>query len=302
MTKRVLAIENPVSGRIFNHRKEREVEKILSQKYDVDVYRTKAKGDATRTAKQRGEYYDIIAASGGDGTVNEVLAGIMQLPEDKRPALICIPAGTTNLLAETLGLPPQNMSESAKIALECEEQRMDVGMIDDIYFATTISFGYFTDTTYNTPQQLKNMFGYAAYVMGAVKSLSNLEPYHMKITFDDQVVEDDFILGAISNVLNIGGIIKMDRNEVAVDDGIFEVLLIKKPNNATEFGNLMASFAYKDYNSEFLKLYRTGNLKIEIDKPIPWTIDGEYIKDFATVDIKMFEKAVRIYRPNLEKQ
>ena len=301
MVKRILAIENPVSGLIFNHRKEREVEKILSKKYDVDVYRTKAKGDATRTAMKRGEYYDIVAASGGDGTVNEVLAGLMQIPEEKRPALICIPAGTTNLLAETLGLPP-SMAEAAKVALECDELYMDVGMIEDIYFATTISFGFFTDTTYNTPQHLKNMFGYAAYVMGAVKSLNNLEPYHMKITLDDQVVEDEFILGAVSNVLAIGGVIKLDKSIVAVDDGVFEVLLIKKPNNATEFGTLMASFAYKDYNSEFLRLYKTKNLKIEIDKPIPWTVDGEYLKDFATVDIKLFEKAIRIYRPESEKQ
>lgn len=301
MTERILAIENPVSGLIFHHRKEREVEKILSQKYDVDVYRTKAKGDATRTAKQRGEYYDIVMASGGDGTINEVLAGLMQISEEKRPALICIPAGTSNLLAEALDIP-QNMAEAAKTALESEALSMDVGMIDDIYFATTISFGCFTDVTYNTPQQLKNMFGYGAYVMGAVKSLNALEPYHMKITLDDKVIEDDFILGAVSNVVSIGGIIKLDKNIVEVDDGLFEVLLIKKPNNATEFGNLMASFAYRDYNSEFMKLYKTGNMRIEIDKPIPWTVDGEYIKDFATVDIKMFEKAIRVYRPKSIKQ
>ncbi len=296
MNEKMLIIQNPVSGMRFKHGFERQTEKILSQKYDVDVYRTKSKGDAMRKAADRGRYYDIVAASGGDGTANEVIAGLMRIPKENRPALACIPAGTTNLLAEALKLPPI-MHEAAKAVLDYTPKGLDIGNIEKAYFATTISFGFFTDTTYNTPQPLKNVFGYGAYVMGALKSLSNLEAYKMKIDIDGKIVEDEFILGCISNVLNIGGIIKLDHSTVDVNDGLFEILFVKKPKNAAEFGELMASLTYKEYDGEIMHLYRANEVKIEIEKPIPWTIDGEYLKDYASVDIKLHHDEIKVLRP-----
>lgn len=296
MNEKMLIIQNPVSGMKLKHGLQLQTEKTLSEKYDVDVYRTKSKGDAMRKAAERGAYYDIVAASGGDGTVNEVIAGLMKLPKEQRPTLACIPAGTSNLLAETLKMPPL-MHEAAKAMLSYSAKPMDIGNIENAFFATTISFGFFTDTTYNTPQPLKNMFGYSAYIMGAIKSLSTLEAYKMKVEINDEVIEDEFILGCISNVLNIGGIIKLDHNVVSVDDGIFEMLFVKKPQNAAEFGELMAALAYKQYDGEIMHLYRANEVKIEIEKAIPWTIDGEYLKDYASVDIKLHHDELKVLRP-----
>ena len=296
MNEKMLIIQNPVSGMMLKHGLQLQTEKTLSEKYDVDIYRTRSKGDAMRKASERGEFYDIVAASGGDGTVNEVIAGLMRIPKEKRPVLACIPAGTSNLLVETLKIPPL-MHEAAKAMLNYTAKPLDIGNIENAYFATTISFGFFTDTTYNTPQPLKNMFGYSAYIMGALKSLTTLEAYKMKVELENRVIEDEFILGCISNVLNIGGIIKLDHNMVSVEDGIFEILFVKKPKNASEFGELMASLAYKQYDGDIMHLYRSNEVKIEIEKPIPWTIDGEYLKDYASVDITLHHGELNVLRP-----
>lgn len=294
--KRILLIENPVSGLKFRHSREREVENILSRTFDVDVYRTRAKGDAIHTAARRGRYYDIVGASGGDGTINEVITGLMQIPKDERPSLICIPAGTTNLLTETLGIP-DTMAEAARSVVTSEEHPFDIGTIDEVYFSSVISFGFFTDSSYNTPQQLKNIFGYGAYIMGAIKSLSDLEPCHMKVTSGDFVTEGDYILGSVSNVTSMGGVIKLEKDQVDTGDGLFEVLLIKKPENVAQFGDLVSAIAYKEFDKGIFEFFRTDHIIFETDKPVPWTVDGEYLRDFATVDIKLHKGAINVIRP-----
>ncbi len=298
MKKKLLLIKNPAAGVTILKVKDTDLVQLLSIGYYVDVYHTKGKYDAMDVAARRGADYDTVAAWGGDGTINEVISGLMKIPSENRAALLCIPAGTTNQLADAIGLP-LDMLEAALVGVTGALHPLDVGMIDDVSFATAVSFGVFTDSSYDTPQALKNLFGYPAYFMGAIRSLPELRSYKMTISANGESFGDEYILGAVSNVLSVGGLIRMREGVVKTDDGLFEVVLIKKPQTPGNMLKILTDVAMQEYDMKSIKVFHSDHIKMEIDEEIPWTVDGEYRKDFGSVDIKLLPGAIRVYRPNI---
>lgn len=218
---------------------------------------------------------------GGDGTLNEVVAGLCALPQDKRPPVGYIPAGTTNDFAASIGLP-SDPDEAAEFMMHAGVRRMDCGRLDGHVFNYVASFGAFTEVSYGTPQPLKNMLGHLAYVLEGVKRFGDIRPTRLRFeTSDGVAVEDEFIFGAFANTLSIGGVIKLDPAEVDFCDGLHEYLLVRTPRNPVEFHEAAQEIIRlqnpdQPRESKFVSFgsFSSGTITTD-EKKLAWSLDGE---------------------------
>lgn len=243
--------------------------------YLTTVYPTQGKADATRIAAELGGQFDRVVCSGGDGTLSETVSGLMQL--DHPPVLGYIPFGSTNDCATTLRLP-RDPVKAAQTASETGVPRpWDIGRLNGRPFVYAAAFGAFTEVSYDTPQDLKNTFGHLAYVMAGIASLPSITPYHLRIECDDQVLEDDFFYGMVCNTISVGGMKALPTDRVVLDDGLFEVILVRKPTSITDLtDSLQALIRQEPPQSGAVLSFHASHLKFTAEKPIPWTLDGEY--------------------------
>jgi len=294
--KKLLLIVNPKSGRAKMRSELLPVTEILSSQYDVTVYVTKARCDATERIKLiKDNEFDRIVVCGGDGTLNEVITGLMQT--GKKITLGYIPSGTLNEWSSGLRIS-RNIQTAAKDILTGKEIDLDVGQYGDKYFSYTASFGAFTDASYSAPQDVKNVLGQAAYFFQGIKSLTNIKPLHLKFTCDDKEVEGDFLFGAISNSMSVGGIVKFQKTLVALDDGEFEVLLIRNPTNIIQFQGYIDGILHQDLTRDGIEFFHTKEITVYGDKNIPWTLDGEFCEGQEKVEVKNLHSAIHLIVPN----
>lgn len=243
--------------------------------YHVTVFPTQERGDGTKFASEYAIEYDRIVCVGGDGTLNEVVAGLMMIPKELRPVLGYVPAGTTNDFASTLGISP-NMEESMKQTIEGEPFFCDIGRFNGHFFTYVAAFGLFTDVSYDTPQSLKNMLGHFAYILEGVKSLASVRSYPLTVDVDGELIEDTFIYGQISNSTSVGGVMDIGRTGVQLDDGLFEVLLIKMPTNPLELNDTIgALMLQKVEDCPRIYFRRAARVRVMSQQPVAWTLDGE---------------------------
>lgn len=260
----------------------------------VTAYPTQAPGDAIRAARELGPLYDRVAVCGGDGTLHEVVNGLMALTPDKRPALGYLPTGTTNDFAQNLSLP-RHMEEMAVLAATGEGKLLDVGKMGDQYFVYVSAFGVFTDVSYNTPQTFKNSLGHLAYVLKGVSEIASIKSYHLHIEHEGEVMEGDYLYGMVSNTVSVGGIIGLPSEEVALDDGLLEVVLIPMPKTMGDLNAVIRGLARQEYTSESGILgFHTSHLTISCDEPVPFTLDGEYGGDHMDTSISPVHRAINI--------
>jgi len=257
--------------------------------YLVTTYTTQKKKDATNIVKKCVTEFDLIVCCGGDGTLNEVITGILEADSDKKIGYI--PAGTTNDFATSLDIPKELM-KAAKIIPDEQTIPIDIGIFNNKHFVYIASFGLFSETSYETPQELKKVLGHFAYVLNGVKSLTNIVPYHLKIEYEDKIIEDDFIWGAISNSTSVGGVLKLDKNKIKIDDGKFEVILLKASKNPIEFQNVLTKLFNQEFDEENVRMFCTDKIKITSDKKMPWTLDGEYGGKYIDTEIEVMKHAV----------
>lgn len=295
--KSLLLIVNPCSGRAKMHTELLKVVEILSAAdFSVSVYPTKYKRDATEyVSTLKPNDFETIVVCGGDGTLNEVITGVMQTGLNIK--LGYIPSGTLNEWSSGLKIS-RNIETAAKDITTGKEISLDIGSFDDKYFSYTASFGAFTSASYSAPQDIKNVLGQAAYFFEGIKSLANIKPFHLKFTHEKGVVEGDFLFGAISNSLSVGGIVKYDKTTVGLNDGEFEVLLIRKPDNILKLQPLIDGILKRDFNREGMEFFRTKDLLIESDQEVPWTLDGEYAPGKPKIQVKNLHDAVTFILPN----
>jgi len=290
--KKMLLIANLHSGKgmvkdnIIN-----VVDYFTKNDYIVTLYITQKKRDATRITKKYINEFDLIVCCGGDGTLNEVITGVLETEYDKKIGYI--PGGTTNDFATSLDIPKDFM-KAAKIIPSENANSIDIGIFNNKKFVYVASFGLFSETSYETPQELKKVFGHMAYVFNGMKSLTNIMPYHLKIEYEDKIIEDDFVWGAISNSTSVGGVVKLDKKKVKIDDGKFEVILVKAPKNPLEFQNVVGKIFNQEFDEEYVRLFYIDKMKITADLKIPWTLDGEYGGKHNEVDIEVIKHAVEL--------
>ena len=289
--KKLLLIVNPFSGKAKMVTNLMAVTQILSDRgFEVTVYPTKRAGDATLRAKEIKENeYDRIVVCGGDGTLNEVITGLML--SGAKCKIGYIPAGTLN--EWSLGLKiPRSIPEAAKVAAANGEIRLDIGKFGERYFSYTASFGAFTEASYSTPQEVKNVLGQAAYFFEGIKSLGNIRPVHLKFECEEKTVEDDFIFGAVSNSMSVGGIVKFKENLVKLNDGLFEVMLIKNPKNILELQSILDGILRGDLNRAQIDFFHTKKLMVSGGKGVSWTLDGEFAPGKDSIVIENIPSAL----------
>ena len=275
--KKMLFIFNPRSGRERLRTKLLDIlDLFVKAGYEVTVHVTQSAGDALKQVEKKGGGVELLVCSGGDGTLNEVVSGMMAWSREKRPQLGYIPAGSTNDFAASLDLP-KNMLRAAAIAVAGRPFAIDVGKFGDgRYFVYVAAFGAFTEVSYKTPQETKNVLGHQAYMLEAVKRIAGLKSYRMKFFWDDQELEEDFILGMVTNTISIGGFKGLVQPRVALNDGEFEVMLVRKPRTPKDIQSIVSCLINKDAENDCVYMFRTSNLRMESEEIVDWTLDGEY--------------------------
>jgi len=300
LSRKTMLIVNPVSGKAKARLVLMKMVASLGKGGEpVTVFVTEKRGDATAFARQYGPSFDRLVCTGGDGTINEVISGLMELPFDERPALGYIPLGTTNDMASTFGIPAAP-DQALAIAAESEPHTIDIGLLGEHYFGYVAAFGAFSDISFKTPQEEKNALGYLAYLLNALSTPPNLSPYHLKVEHDGGELEGDFIFGAVVNSTSVAGFMKLKEDDVQLDDGVFEVVLIKSPANVFEFNECATELLSKKYNTKHIILLHTSKASFTFDRPAEWTRDGEDGGKHQTVTAVNCHNVIRmIYSPKL---
>ncbi len=275
MEKRLLLIVNPCSGKAKIKNQLLKVVDIFSRAdFEVTVYPTKSRGDATlKAGSLKNGQYDRIVVCGGDGTLNEVITGLMN--SGVRCEIGYIPSGTLNEWSSGLQIS-RIIPQAAKDIVSGKVMPLDIGRFGDKYFTYTASFGAFTEASYSAPQDIKNVLGQAAYFFEGVRSLGNIKPIHLKFESDERCVEGDFLFGAVSNSMSVGGIVKFKEAAVKLNDGLFEVLLIKKPPNVLQFQTIIDGIIKQDLDRENMEFFHVKNITVTGGEGMSWTLDGEY--------------------------
>ena len=264
---------------------------MIKEGYHVQVHTTQEREDATKVVREQAKYYDLVVCSGGDGTLDEAVTGMMQ--SEVRTPLGYIPAGSTNDFANSLEIP-KDMIQAAKTAVLGVPFSCDVGEFNGDYFIYVAAFGIFTDVSYATSQELKNALGHVAYILEGAKRLYTIKTYHMRVDYDGNEIEGDFLLGMITNSTSVGGFKNMTGKDVKLDDGMFEVTLIHKPKNIIELNTIIASLTNLKDETDLIDSFRAESVKFYSEEEIPWTLDGEFGGDHKEVQIKDHCKAVDI--------
>lgn len=275
--KRLLFIYNPNAGR---QKAKAHLAAILdafaAQGYLVTVFPTRGREDAAKAASALAANYDRVVCCGGDGTINETVTGLMQVPAGLRPVLGCIPTGTVNDFARNLALP-QGMDHMATVACSGVPTACDLGTANSHWFTYVAAFGLFTDVSYATPQNTKNMLGQMAYLLEGASRLTSIKTYHMKVETADTCVEGDFIYGMVGNTVSVGGLVKLPSDRVKLDDGLFEVLLIRKPKTPADYSGVIRALTTQTMpESGPLVAFTASKVTFTCDEPLPWTVDGEF--------------------------
>ena len=295
MSIRVLAIINPTSGKgnIKNYIK--EIRKNLEQQnMEVNLQLTKKEHNAKKIVIENIEETDLILVCGGDGTFNETVSAIMEL-DAKDVSIAYIPMGTTNDLAKSLNMPIKDISITNKL-LESKARVLDIGKFnDDKYFCYVAAFGVITDVAYKTSQKAKNKYGRLAYYMKAVKELIRIPTYKVRITFDEEELEGEFIYGGISNSESIAGFKWFNREDIDLADGKFEAIFIRKPKKLSGYFRLLSDFRHKDYmiNRDFV-YFKANHITVTTEQSLDWTIDGEHAGKMNFVNIENCHKAIEL--------
>ena len=295
--KKLLFVYNPRAGKeMLKPRLSDVLDIFVKAGYEVTVHPTQAYRDAYYQIK---EYevgkYDLIACSGGDGTIDEVATGMMKRREMGKDVVPVgyIPAGTTNDFAKSLHIPRKPLA-AADNAVKGVPFPCDIGKFNDSVFVYIAAFGIFTDVSYETDQAVKNVLGHMAYILEGAKRVFNIPSYKIKITHDGEVIEDEFIFGMVTNSRSVGGFKGIIGPEIVFDDGVFEVTLIKTPKNAIELNELLGAIVMKQLDSKRMYSFKTGEIKFESEEEIPWTLDGEFGGAHKEITVKDKKQAVQI--------
>lgn len=290
--KKLLFVFNPFSGKaLIKNKLLGIIDNMVKEGYEVTVHPTQAREDAKELVSKRAGDYDLVVCSGGDGTLDEVVTGMMK-SEIKVP-IGYIPAGSTNDFARSLRIP-KDMLKAAEIAVKGVPFACDIGMFNDRPFVYVAAFGMFTEVSYKTSQEWKNILGHAAYILEGAKSLHSVKSYPMHVEYEDMSIDDEFIFGMITNSVSVGGFKNMTGKNVKLDDGLFEVTLIRNPKNPIELNEILASLTNLIDDTDLIYSFKTDRVCFRMEEEIPWTLDGEFGGSHTELEIKNLKQELEI--------
>lgn len=295
MNRRLLLLLNPMAGQKRANRYLPEIVRLYNDRgYDCVCYVTAGPGDATVYLKQSAREFDRVVCIGGDGTLNEVIAGIVE--SGASCPVGYIPAGTTNDYAGSLGMSKDILTAAAD-AVDGRLCMFDLGRFDGRNFIYTASCGAFARTSYTTPQTAKNLLGHLAYVLEGVRDLPTLRPIHARVSCGDRMFEGDYIFCAVTNSLSVGGILRLDPDMVRLNDGLFEVMLVKFPTLPGHLAKIIAALTTRDLPSDEIEFFTAERLHIETEEEIEWTLDGERGESGRNFEIVNLHRRVPLVLP-----
>lgn len=289
--KNLLFLYNPKSGqKVISQHMDEIISYFSKQGIFSTCYATQSVGDARRKVYEFGKNYKEIIVSGGDGTLDEVVSGVMKA--EIYPTIGYIPTGSTNDFAKSLKIPT-DIKTAMKIAVDGKIKELDVGHIEDKFFTYVAAFGSIAGISYETDQNMKNIFGRFAYILEGLKTVSNLKSYHVKVEVDGEEIEDDFIHGMVTNSISVGGFTNLVGDDVGLDDGMFELMLVKTPKKLADLNQIITGISNHEDN-EFL-VFRSGSkFSFDSDVDLIWTLDGEYGGKTRDCEINVRHKAIKI--------
>lgn len=293
MKGKLLLIANPRSGKMKVRNKLLDIVDVcIKEGWEVQVHVTQGPRDAAEAAACYGETVDRIVCCGGDGTLSETISGLMRLKNP--PGLGYIPAGSTNDFASSLKIP-RSIPDAARLAAGKESRQIDVGRFcREDYFVYVAGFGAFTEVSYMTPQETKNVLGHQAYVLEGVKSIANIKAYHMKVESEEYTAEGDYLFGVVTNSTSVGGFKGLTPKNTALDDGLFEVLLIQVPGADESFSNSISH--------EYIHRFCTSGVRFLSSEPVDWVLDGEFGGARTEVAVENLTKRIEIMARNVKKR
>ena len=294
MRKKMLFIFNPRSGKGSIKTRLMDILDIFVKGgYEVTVHPTQAYMDGFKIAKKKAGEYDLVVVSGGDGTLDEIVSGILRV--GCKTPIGYIPAGSTNDFANSMHIS-KNMLQAATDIVEGIPHAFDVGKFNDDFFFFFAAIGLFTDVSYETNQDLKNILGHAAYILVFTQRIFNIKSYKLKVLSEEAELEGEFIFGMISNSTSVGGFKKLTGPDVMLDDGVFEVMFIRMPRNLLDLNEIIASLVSGN-DTKMIEAFKTSALTVICEEEVPWTLDGEYGGEHMKVEIKNLKHSVEIMLP-----
>ena len=295
MEQRVLLMVNPMAGRQkIRNELLYVVDTLTKAGYETIIYTTQGKNATRDLLAEKDSQFDRVICCGGDGTFNEILSATMHW--DKRPILGYIPAGTTNDFAAGLKLP-SDIREAAVNIVRGTPHTVDAGLFNTSYFSYVASFGAFTETSYSTPQNFKNALGHLAYILEGIKEIPAFTPYTVCVEADGQIYKDSYIFGAVSNARSVGGILKISDSLVDLNDGVFEVMMIKMPKTLMDLSAIVTSLTSLNplkYDPSMFLFLQTKELKITFEQEMVWSLDGERVSGGKEARIACIKDAFKI--------
>lgn len=295
--KKMLLLVNPKAGQKKAAKALWEIIDIFNRAgYSVITHITAGNNDGREAVLQHAEDVDIVVCSGGDGTFNETLSGVIDC--GKNIPIGYIPAGSTNDFAASLNLSGDVLKAARDIAAGTADA-LDVGSFNGRYFSYVASFGLFTKASYATPQGMKNIFGHAAYILSGMQEISQIKSYHLKFTLTDGTeIEDNFVFGAVSNSTRFGGVLNLSKELVDLQDGMLELLLIRAPKDILELADCVRALQQQTYDCPMITFLKDSHFKISAPKDLNWTLDGEKQSGQAEIEVNCLHKAIQLIRNN----
>lgn len=303
--KKILFVFNPVAGRSQIRNSLLDIIEILSKaEYKVTCYPTTGRGDARRVVRERKDDYLYIVCAGGDGTLDEVVSGMMENRDKPFVPIGYIPAGTTNDFASSLHIPT-DMLKAAEVIARGRTFWCDLGCFNEKdYFTYVAAFGLFTGTSYQTPQELKNQLGHFAYILQGMTELGRMRAYHMHVQAEDEnheqfIIDDEFAFGMVTNSQSIGGFQNITGKDVDLQDGLFEATLIKMPKNPFEMSEILFGIGNPDAKTDMIVSFKSADIVMQCDEMISWTRDGEFAGAYKEVRLSLKPRQLRILVPEI---
>ena len=290
---KVFVIYNPVAGVQRPKELKTITESLDRMNIEFNVFITSLVEDPLKLLGNFENSYDVILVAGGDGTLSDTIQAMHTL--DIKVPIQILPTGTTNDLASNI-ISNTDFDYIVENLFEGNISEVDIGLSNnDKIVSYALSFGNFTDVTYKTPQKLKNLFGYKAYIIFGFLTFRKIKSYKIAVVSGEYSISDTFVFGVVSNTKTVGNVIVYEKEKIEFDDGYFEVLLVKKPKNLRNLRTILLSIKNQNFENDQFYFFKTDEIHFTSKKEVSWNRDGEFGGKSSDKHLKVLKRKIKLF-------